>query len=1012
MEDQIAGALRLLFDTGQVVELRALFGDATASGYYDDMAQLASDVEKVEAAQPQGIYVTLNEANPALLSRRANRTKMRLGKKDATTADADIIRRRWFPIDIDAVRPSGVSSTDAEHTAAITKADRVAQYLTEEGWPDPVIADSGNGAHLLYRIDLPNDPKSLDLVKKALESLALLFNDQGSTIDIANHNAARIWKLYGTVSRKGDSTKTRPHRKADLLSVPDILQVVTGDHLERLAGALRCTASLSTTTPPKAGGQPIDLGRWLRDHAIGIADEKPYQGGILFTLDECPFSGAHKDGSFAIQFPSGAIYAGCHHSSCGGGEQRWQELRQKFEPRGDRRRTASVDKPPPPPGSPGSPSPLPVSDITKTSHYDEAMTVLRHGDPLKAMLTTFSLDHVGDEIPAECLIMSLASRSVENTNGLHVSVSGESGKGKSDTFNKILLQVPEQVKLEGAMSNKFLFYKDDMKSGTVIVFDDKILTDDMQEILKGSTSSFKKPIIYRTVSKDRKAMVCSIPERCIWWVAKVEGSGDDQVFNRMLTCWIDDSPEQDAAVLVDMAEREVKAPGLSPTRPEVITCRAMWEIIGNERIHVTIPFAPRIEFQTKTNRRNPEMFYSLIKAHAVLFFMQRERHSLDGGGPFIEATLEDFEAAAGLFGMLNGTVGGQETKLTRREAELLTAIAKAGGTEFTIQQMQELTNLSYSSVHRILHGYQSRGTAYSGLLDKCPAIGFTDRTVVSDDDIGRSVRRRSHAYQFNLNTYRLWSSGGAVWLRPDDDNNDHDGSSNPAENSRFAETAANIIEDEYGPETGNRLFNKKIFIINSTNHGNSVDTASPIAAVGSPSVCICEHESAANEIDNEVFHPQISEAAPETADNPSSTFREHADNSVKSTVPLHISSKDYKLLDHLEYRTWCVVCGHKGTEYIEKLTPERKARTDKTALRICKVCYKTARKREQGEGPPLPGVLAIGRMVRISKDIGRCSVCNLGKAVYSDREAGTSICQQCYDREARAIGSAEGGVGP
>ncbi|MEI6293780.1 MAG: hypothetical protein WCP36_08850, partial [Methanomicrobiales archaeon] len=578
MENQIARALALLFDIGQVVELRALFGDATASGYYDDMERLASDVEKVEAAQPQGTYVTLNEANPALLSRRANRTKMRLGKKDATTADADIVQRRWFPIDIDAVRPSGVSSTDAEHTAAITKAGRVAQYLTEEGWPAPIIADSGNGAHILYRIDLPNDPKSLNLVKQGLEALALVFNDNGSTIDIANHNAARIWKLYGTVSRKGDSTKSRPHRRAELLSVPDSLQVVTGEQLERLAGALRCTAAVSTAAPPKAGGQPIDLGRWLRDHAIGIADEKPYQGGIRFNLDECPFSGAHKDGACAIQFQSGAIYAGCHHSSCGGGVQRWPDLREKFEPKGDRKKsTPSLKGPGQPP--PGPPPPLPATTLTEIPHYTEALAVLEHGDPMKAMLSTFSLDHVGDKVPAECCVLSLASRSVDNTKGLHVSVSGESGKGKSGTFDTILLQVPERYKLVGAMSNKALFYIPDMSPGTVIVFDDKTLSDDMQEILKGATSSFRDPIKYRTVSQERKGQECSIPERCVWWVAKVEGTGDDQVFNRMLTCWIDDSNEQDVAVLDDMADKEAVVPTeLNTTRPEILTCRAMWEI--------------------------------------------------------------------------------------------------------------------------------------------------------------------------------------------------------------------------------------------------------------------------------------------------------------------------------------------------------------------------------------------------------------------------------------------------
>ncbi len=73
------------------------------------------------------------------------------------------------------------------------------------------------------------------------------------------------------------------------------------------------------------------------------------------------------------------------------------------------------------------------------------------------------------------------------------------------------------------MSNKALFYIDDLKPGTAIVFDDKSLSEEMQEILKGVTTSFRKPFIYRTVSKDRKAQVCTIPERCIWWVAKVEG---------------------------------------------------------------------------------------------------------------------------------------------------------------------------------------------------------------------------------------------------------------------------------------------------------------------------------------------------------------------------------------------------------------------------------------------------------------------------------------------------------
>ena len=124
--EEITRALSLLFESGQVIEVRAITEEGMASGYFDDPEALAEAIAPLDASGTAGIYVTLNEVNPALLSRRANRIKMRLSKKDATTADTDIIHRRWFPIDIVPVRPSGVSSTDEEHQAAIVRAAEIA----------------------------------------------------------------------------------------------------------------------------------------------------------------------------------------------------------------------------------------------------------------------------------------------------------------------------------------------------------------------------------------------------------------------------------------------------------------------------------------------------------------------------------------------------------------------------------------------------------------------------------------------------------------------------------------------------------------------------------------------------------------------------------------------------------------------------------------------------------------------------------------------------------------------
>src|SRR5215208_3057138 len=205
--------LEVLFQPGAVVELRAFRGRDTVSGYYDDHAALAREARKLDE-RDYAVYVTLNEVDPALLARASNRA--RKVYKEPTTSDGDIVRRRWLPLDFDPVRPSGVSATHEEKKAALSRTREVRDYLREQGWPEPVVGDSGNGAHLLYRVDLQNDRESSDLVKGVLDCLAFKFNDELVKVDTAVHNAARIWKLYGTTARKGDDTEVRPHRASKL----------------------------------------------------------------------------------------------------------------------------------------------------------------------------------------------------------------------------------------------------------------------------------------------------------------------------------------------------------------------------------------------------------------------------------------------------------------------------------------------------------------------------------------------------------------------------------------------------------------------------------------------------------------------------------------------------------------------------------------------------------------------------------------------------------------------------
>ena len=973
MSDEIRRAVGVLAPGG-VVEVRALADGATHSGYFDDHEALARAVEALDADPAvAGIYVTLNTVNPSLLARRANRIKMRLSRKDATTADADILRRRWLPVDIDPVRPSGVSSTDEEHAAALDAAGRIAAYLAEQGFGEPVRADSGNGAHLLYRIDLANDDAATEVVKGVLATLDALFSNDTITVDTANYNAARIWKLYGTMSRKGDSTPERPHRRAKVLSVPSEMEIVPLERLRHLAELLP-----KDEPAPRRKSSGIDLARWLAEHGLAVRSTRPWQGGTLYVLAECPFSGAHKDGAFAIQFANGAVFAGCHHQSCGGGAQRWPELRAMYEPKPTRKQEEN-------------PTPPPAED----EYRKRALAILQHGDPLAFLLDTFNKTHVGDRTVAESLAMSVASRSVENTNGLHVAISGNSGKGKTHACTTMQNLIPEDSRLKGTVSDRALYYDDDLRAGTVFLFDDVALSDDLQEVLKSATTNFREPIEHRTLTTERKLRVCTIPARCVWWLAKVEDPGDDQVMNRMLTVWIDDSAEQDKRVLAHM--KEVEATGRDQSEDDILTARAIWEAVGEEILTVRIPFARRIEFSTTQNRRNPGMLFDLIKCHARLFYLQRDRDE-DGA---VVAREEDFWAAAKLYAALSGAAGGQETKLTKNEAAALETVAKMGVEVFTVRGLQSALGLSYHQTYRLLHGYTNNRATYTGILDKCPAVSYIDATVAGEMvGVGETVRRREHYFSFDLEAYRAWSAQATVWL--DDEPDGPRGSDGPDVCTfapRLHQNSNESVNEDAARNDGDSSIegiSTEIGTDQSSHLHHLPGTESAIAGASSSSRGVCEIRAGANiPTIREEVRPIRKQPASESFSRCKVGCKDvQTGVNVQTSAP--VNPRDYIALPVAKDEP-CHVCGQRPTSSVKR---------GGGGEYLCYDCLKAAKRPAKVQ--PLLGVLDHREFERVKVDLGRCDVCGEKKAVYRSREAQANICDQCYARLVREWNSREG----
>lgn len=330
---EIIRALTVLLQPGQVTELRALDASrppdrwvSTWSGYFDDPERLADAVLPMTA---RGLYFVPNEVNPDLLARAANRVRAIKGG-DPTTSDSDIIRRRWLLVDCDPIRASGISSSAVEHEQAIERAAEIQGWLQSQGWPTPALADSGNGGHVLARVDLPADDGGL--VERCLNALAAKYNDAAVKVDTSVHNPARIWKLYGTLACKGDNTPGRPHRLARLLELPAV-DVVTLEQLTALGGTAPQAGRAPAALPRVVAGQPLplDVERWAAAHGIELPAAKDWKGGKRWVLPECPMNPQHTDRSaYIVQMPSGAISAGCQHESCQGWG--WAELRAKYEP--------------------------------------------------------------------------------------------------------------------------------------------------------------------------------------------------------------------------------------------------------------------------------------------------------------------------------------------------------------------------------------------------------------------------------------------------------------------------------------------------------------------------------------------------------------------------------------------------------------------------------------------------------------------------------------------------------
>ena len=341
---------------------------------------------------------------------------------------------------------------------------------------------------------------------------------------------------------------------------------------------------------------------------------------------------------------------------------------------------------------------------------DKATNELQYGDPYRFVFNTWKKQHVGDEPLGRSLAVCATSTFVvEENDGLHFKPSGESGKGKTSGIDAFLNLLPPSMVVRGGISDKYIYYAEsEIKDGSIIFMDDRLLSENLKGVVKNSISNFRNPEPHRTVI-DGKAVTYKPAKRMVWVFASVDGFDDEQLANRFLMTDVDSSEEQDTAVAVHQGNREIDRL-LGNHHFETDVCQCIFSLLSLKTYDVVIPFQPEIaaQWNHKRNRRNLPKFRDIIKATCVYKIFQRQHVK-----NVTIATFDDLLRAKTIYG---STAKQNSTNLTADEEAVI---------DYLLNK-----NLEDSDFRNAKTQEEKRQYAYrAGLQEIAEALGKKDNAI-------------------------------------------------------------------------------------------------------------------------------------------------------------------------------------------------------------------------------------------------------------------------------------------
>lgn len=326
-EQQVYQFFDIFKNNNELVEIRLIGSNKTASGYFTDARTMIDAIKPY--TDTYNVYFTINKVNDACYGRE-QKDKI-VQKPKNTTTDNEIVCRDWVLVDLDAKRLSGVCATKEEAIKAHEKGKEVKQFLLDNGFYEPIVVFSSSGIHLYLRCALLNTDENTKIVKRFLESLAMLFSDDFVDVDTKVFNAARISRLMGSYSCKGASNDAdRPQRKCRFLSIPDEIKINEKEYFEKIAN-MYPEDEIKPSRENNYSTEKFDLDAFVEKHNLPVRRIENVAGGKKYVLEHCLFNEQHRGKDAVIfQRDSGAIAYHCFHNSCS--QYTWRDVRLMYEP--------------------------------------------------------------------------------------------------------------------------------------------------------------------------------------------------------------------------------------------------------------------------------------------------------------------------------------------------------------------------------------------------------------------------------------------------------------------------------------------------------------------------------------------------------------------------------------------------------------------------------------------------------------------------------------------------------